>query len=175
MTIRRILPLAACCLLATTGTVNAQESAYADHTNRRIKALSPEEIASLETGAGMGMALAAELNGYPGPKHVLELADDLELTEEQRRQTQAMFETMQAGAIQIGAEIILEEAQLDSLFTAGTITESALEDFIARIAESHGKLRAVHLRTHLTMRALLSDHQAGLYNALRGYGGHTGH
>ncbi len=173
MTIRRILPLAACCLLATTGTVNAQESAYADHTNRRIKALSPEEIASLETGAGMGMALAAELNGYPGPKHVLELADDLELTEEQRRQTQAMFETMQAVAIRIGRDVILEEARLDTLFSAGVVTESELEASVARIAESQAKLRTVHLRTHLSMRALLTDDQAGLYNELRGYGGHT--
>ena len=169
MTVHRMLSLAACCLVATTGTIDAQESPYADHTNRRIKALSAEEIVALETGAGMGLALAAELNGYPGPRHVLELADDLELTEEQRRQTQAMFETMQATAIRIGRDIILEEARLDTLFSAGTITESALEASVARIAESQGKLRAVHLSTHLTMRALLSTHQANLYNQLRGY------
>jgi hypothetical protein len=80
-----------------------------------------------------------------------------------------MFETMQATAIRIGREIILEEARLDTLFSADTITESALQASVARIAESQGKLRTVHLRTHLTMRALLSDHQANLYNQLRGY------
>ena len=33
---------------------------------------------------GMGLALAAELNGYPGPAHVIELAKSLGLSEPQR-------------------------------------------------------------------------------------------
>ena len=38
--------------------------------------------------ASMGLALAGELNGYPGPKHVLELAAELDLSEDQRRAVQ---------------------------------------------------------------------------------------
>jgi hypothetical protein len=33
----------------------------------------------------MGLALAAELNGYPGPIHVLELGDQLNLSSVQSR------------------------------------------------------------------------------------------
>jgi len=38
-------------------------------------ALSVEQIEQYRAGAGMGYAKAAELNRYPGPMHVLELAD----------------------------------------------------------------------------------------------------
>ncbi len=175
MTIHRVLPLAAWCLVVATVSMSAQDTAYAGHSGRRIKALSAEEITSLEAGAGMGLALAAELNGYAGPRHVLELADQIELTDEQRRQTQTKFDAMQAAARRIGAEIILGEARLDSLFNGGTITEDSLDSSVTHIAESRAKLRTVHLRTHLSMRTLLSDHQAHLYAELRGYGGTTEH
>jgi hypothetical protein len=55
-------------------------SPYAGEEQRVIKSLSPEEIESLKAGAGMGFAKLAELNGFPGPKHVLELAGRLELS-----------------------------------------------------------------------------------------------
>ena len=51
---------------------------------REVKALSAEQMTALAAGRGMGSALAAELNGYPGPLHVLELADPLGLSEGQR-------------------------------------------------------------------------------------------
>jgi hypothetical protein len=51
------------------------EAPYAGHQERPIKALAPEEVAGLLGGEGMGYALAAELNHYPGPRHVLDLAD----------------------------------------------------------------------------------------------------
>jgi hypothetical protein len=53
---------------------------------RTIKALSDDsddDIAALLKGEGMGMAKAAELNDYPGPAHVLTLALELKLTENQ--------------------------------------------------------------------------------------------
>lgn len=175
MTLRRTLPLAASCLILVTGTVRAQESQYAEHTDRRIKALSAEDIASLEAGVGMGLALAAELNGYPGPKHVLELADELELTAEQRRSTEALFQQMQSDAQRIGTDVIREEAALDSLFSQGVITEPALDQSVTRIAALQGELRTLHLGTHLTMRALLTEHQTVQYNQLRGYAGNEAH
>ena len=48
---------------------------YAGMQQRALKALSEDQIADLRAGKGMGLALAAELNGYPGPIHVLELCD----------------------------------------------------------------------------------------------------
>jgi hypothetical protein len=56
----------------TTAQHQHQQSPYADLKGREIKALSPEELAQYEAGEGMGLALAAELNRYPGPRHVLD-------------------------------------------------------------------------------------------------------
>ena len=46
-------------------------SPYAGEERREIKSLSPQEIGDYLAGKGMGLAKAAELNGYPGPAHVL--------------------------------------------------------------------------------------------------------
>src|SRR6266478_2961860 len=75
--------------------VRAETSPYAGMQNRGLKALSEQQIEDLRAGRGMGMALAAELNSYPGPAHVLELASALDLSEAQRGRTQALFEEMQ--------------------------------------------------------------------------------
>jgi len=43
----------------------------------------------------MGLAKAAELNHYPGPRHVLDLASELKLSEEQRLRIEQIYNTMQ--------------------------------------------------------------------------------
>ena len=63
----------------------AAPSPYAGEESRSIKALSAEEIQDYEAGKGMGFAKSAELNGYPGPSHVLALSRDLHLSAEQQR------------------------------------------------------------------------------------------
>src|SRR5262249_41252646 len=99
---------------------SAQEQPYAGYEQRPIKALSSEQIADLKVGGGMGLALAAELNGFPGPIHVLELSDKLELTAEQREAVEALYAAMKAAAIPIGKRLIREEAELDRLFASGS-------------------------------------------------------
>ncbi len=74
-------------------------SPYAGLERRAVKALSSDEIADLRAGRGMGLALAAELNGYPGPVHVLEHAGSLALSGEQRARMQTLYEAMRAEAI----------------------------------------------------------------------------
>ena len=88
---------AAIALVALGGGASAQmhQPSYAGMQARPIKSLSDQQIADLKAGRGMGMALPAELNGYPGPSHLLELADQLDLSTEQR-QTSAMFEGMKS-------------------------------------------------------------------------------
>ena len=51
----------------------ALASPYAGQESRRIKSLSEQDIAELRAGRGWGLAKAAELNGMPGPAHLLEL------------------------------------------------------------------------------------------------------
>jgi Spy/CpxP family protein refolding chaperone len=144
---------------------------YAGQEGRDIKALSPEEVADHLAGRGMGLAKAAELNGYPGPAHVLELAGPLGLSPEQRARTQALFERMQARAIALGRELVEAERALDRLFASRTVTVAALGPALARIGELQARLRQAHLEAHLEQTALLTAEQVAAYGRLRGYAG----
>jgi Spy/CpxP family protein refolding chaperone len=142
---------------------------YAGLQDRPIKALSDQQIADLRAGRGMGLALAAELNGYPGPMHVLELADALQLSDRQRAETAALFAAMKAEAIPLGERLIAGETALDRLFADRTVTRVALDDALARLAADQAALRAAHLRYHLAMVELLTPAQTARYAELRGY------
>src|SRR3979490_2736187 len=98
MKARKILLVLTFCSLAVPELAGAATAQYAGEQTRAIKALSNEDIAALLKGEGMGLAKAAELNGYPGPVHVLMLAKELKLTENQRQQIQAVFDRMSAAA-----------------------------------------------------------------------------
>ena len=142
---------------------------YSGLQQRDIKALSAEQITDLRQGRGMGLALAAELNGYPGPMHVLELKDQLRLTADQHQQFQQLFESMKAEAIAAGEDLINSERALDRAFADGRMTPETLGALTARIGDAQGRLRAVHLKYHLTSADLLSEHQRRRYADLRGY------
>ena len=142
---------------------------YAGLEHRRVKALSEQQIADLRAGRGMGLALAAELNGYPGPLHALELADALELTAGQRRRTNELLEAMRAETIPIGERIISEETVLNRLFAERMVTQAALQEATLRIGVAQGELRSAHLRTHLQMIEVLTPGQVADYVRLRGY------
>jgi hypothetical protein len=120
----KIWPLIASIAFVTS--VHAQ-TPYAGMQTRPIKALSEQQIADLGAGRGMGLALAAELNGYPGPSHVLELADKLELSTEQRASMQRLFDSMKAEAMPLGAKLIEQEAELDKQFASRTVTPESPE------------------------------------------------
>lgn len=77
--------VAAVLLLAFSGAMHAQHQPYAGQHERELKALSVEEVNQYTAGAGMGYAKSAELNHFPGPMHVLELAEPLKLTAAQYR------------------------------------------------------------------------------------------
>ena len=162
--------LCSCAVYANT------ESPYSGQEIRAIKALSQQEIDGYLSGQGMGYALAAELNHYPGPRHVLDLAEELALSEQQLRQTQTLFTEMRAKAVELGQQLVAKEKALDQLFASGDINEQALNSVLAEIGELHAQLRYVHLSTHLKQKALLSQHQVHLYDQLRGYdaGEHDG-
>lgn len=144
-------------------------SPYTGQEKREIKALSKEEIDGYLSGGGMGFAKAAELNHYPGSRHVLDLADQLQLSAEQRKRTQAIFESMNSQAMSLGKQLVEKEHLLDSRFAEGTISDAELEKFVTEFSAIQGKLRAVHLRAHLAQRVVLTTDQVKLYDAHRGY------
>ena len=148
-------------------------SAYANQQTRNIKALSPEDIAGLRAGAGTpfgGMAKLAELHSYPGPRHVLDAveAGELEVTDQQLEQINALYQAMKSNAIEIGEEIIQLETGVDDAFTSRTITNELLPEMVLESGRLYGRLRLVHLETHLSMSEILAPHQVEQYNRLRG-------
>jgi hypothetical protein len=165
------------CLLGLLVTVQSEaqdrSKPYAGQQTRSIKALSTEDVAGLLNGEGMGMAKAAELNGYPGPAHVLALAKELKPTEAQQVQVQGIFDRMNAEARRLGTILIEHERALDDLFASGIITPDRLVVETAAISEIQGKLRSVHLAAHLETKPILGADQIALYSRLRGYGHHN--
>ncbi|HLU06677.1 MAG TPA: hypothetical protein VKZ91_08985 [Woeseiaceae bacterium] len=155
--------------LVTWSASASDESSYAGQERRPIKSLSEQEIKSLRRGDGMGLARLAELNHFPGPRHVLDLSRELELSAQQRADTQALYDEMVKNAVSLGVDIVEAEAQLDQKFGEGSISPEALETALREIGRLRAELRYVHLRAHLSQKQLLSAEQVRKYDALRGY------
>lgn len=161
------------CMIATTwsfsGYAEVGHQPYAGLETRDITSLSADDIAELEAGRGWGLALPAELNGYPGPTHVLELAEALELSERQRAQIIEIFEEMREEAVAAGAELIAAERALDQSFADGYVTVALLGELTEAAASARGNLRFIHLSRHLQTIGILNDEQIERYGVLRGY------
>ena len=165
---QRLLVTAA--VLLASASVFAQ-TPYAGMQTRAVKALSEQQVSDLTAGRGMGLALAAELNGYPGPSHVLELADQLELSANQRDRIKALFESMKAEAQPLGSKLIAQETELDRLFATHSISPATLKASTVAIAVTQGELRETHLKYHLSTADILNASQLLRYAELRGYAG----
>lgn len=174
MTPRVLLSFASLLLLAGCTSHGAAPDAstnpYGSLVDSPVRGLTPEQIEQLETGAGMSLALPAELNGYPGPKHVLELAEELGLEPDQVDEVQTIHDETQQAAIEVGTQIVEKYRELDEAFRSGAIDEADVEALTEEIGTLEGDLRSVHLRAHLRTQPILSDHQRAMYVQLRGYG-----
>ena len=147
----------------------AHKSNYTGEVDRVIKSLSAKDIEDLTLGNGMGFAKAAELNGYPGPKHVLEMQEELFLEKEQLTSIKQIFEEMKSQAQSQGQKLISLEKELNDYFSNTTITNDTLETTSKKIAEAKSNLRYIHLSAHIKTTEALSKSQIKKYNQLRGY------
>lgn len=144
-------------------------SKYAGQETRAIKGLSADDMDELRRGGGWGLAKPAELNGVPGPAHLLELKDDIPLTAAQVTRIESLHAAMTEQAIVAGRELIRLEAELDAGFRERRIDAEMLRRLLGDIEAVRRDLRYIHLSTHLQTPAILSDDQIARYNALRGY------
>jgi hypothetical protein len=144
-------------------------SKYAGEETREIKSLSEADIKELESGSGWGLAKAAELNGLPGPAHILEMKEEIALSAEQLEAVVKLYEEMKQEAIVLGVSLIEVEKELNNHFAKGTITDERLEELLENGAQIRKRLRYVHLSTHLKTPHILTSEQISLYNELRGY------
>lgn len=146
-------------------------SPYAGQQTREIKALSPTQTADLLAGKGMELAKAAELNGYPGPMHTLELATQLDLSAEQKQASEALMIRHKTEARDLGTRLVEAERALDLAFSSRQIDAARLAAHTERIGQLQAQLRKSHLETHLQQSALLTPEQISRYAQLRGYAG----
>ena len=132
-----------------------------------IRALPAETVEQIERGQGAGFALPAERNGVPGPSHVLELADRLGLSGDQRAQTQAVFDEMRAAAIPAGARYLDAERALEADLRDGAVDEAELTARVAEVSRLEGELAAIHLVAHVKTASILTPDQVAAYSRLR--------
>jgi hypothetical protein len=166
---KHLLVTVAVLVVMSDAVVAQSHQPYAGQEQRAIKALSDQQIDDLKNGRGMGLALTAELNGYPGPLHVLELADRLALTADQKASVQRLFESMKQESVPLGVKLIEQEQELERLFAARAITPDTLRAATSAIAATQGQLRESHLKYHVSTAALLTQSQMQQYAVLRGY------
>jgi Spy/CpxP family protein refolding chaperone len=156
-----------------TSTIAASEheykSKYIGQERRAIKSLSNDDIQELKAGAGWGLAKAAELNGLPGPKHILEMKKEIELTAEQERAIVALYNDMHTEAVELGHKLIAYERELNNRFAERNIDEKVLDQLLIKISETYKSLRYTHLSAHLKTPGILTEAQIKNYNKLRGY------
>jgi len=159
-------------LLALVPLMSCSEqhtSEYVGEENREIKSLSSDDITALKKGSGWGLAKAAELNGYPGPIHILEMESEIDLTESQKRKIEKLYKKMNGEAVVLGEQLIDIEKALSKSFYSQEIDPELLESYVHEAGSVHAKLRFVHLSAHLETPRILSTEQVSLYNDLRGY------
>ncbi len=142
---------------------------YAGQQTRGISTLSEADVAMLLAGGGWGLAKPAELNGYPGPAHVLELADELELSPQQKRRVELIFKRMQMRAKSIGSRYVAAEQAIDEIFKSGKVETGSLQTRLRDTERLRSELRRAHLVAHIETTPLLSEVQRKKYAELRGY------
>jgi len=163
--------LALCTLSVNNASFAESEhqSAYAGEQHRSIKSLSAADIAALKAGAGWGLAKSAELNGVPGPLHLLEMQDEIDLTFSQVELITTVYNEMQSSAKSLGEQLIAQESMLDEKFRNDVPNTDELQSMLGQIGSTRSNLRFVHLSAHLKMPDILSADQIDRYNRLRGY------
>ncbi|HEY3065330.1 MAG TPA: periplasmic heavy metal sensor [Methylomirabilota bacterium] len=154
-------------VLATGATVRAQHSGprHAGHDTAQMCEREFQTVVG--EGLGFGMAFAADKNGYPGPRHVLELKHRLRLTPAQEARTQALLDEMFAQSRPRSARLLEAERRLGQLFAASGADEAAVARTVAEVERARADVRLVHLLFHLRTRDVLTAAQREEYRRAR--------
>ena len=155
--------------LAFAVGATAADKPYAGLETRSIKALSDQEIADYLQGHGMGASKVAELNHYPGPRHVLDTSDELGLSATQLAKAKEIWQAMDVKARALGETIVAKEAALETSYASGEATPADTRAVLDELARLQADLRYTHLSAHLALRSVLSTAQIAKYDELRGY------
>jgi len=97
------------------------------------------------------------------------MEDKIDLTQEQKKKRQQIYNKMKGEAVALGEQLIRLEMGLNSEFSTGNINQELLENYVQEIEKVTTNLRIVHLPTHLQTPNILTNKQIISYNKLRGY------
>jgi hypothetical protein len=156
-------------LLSCIAAAQAADSPHVGQEKRVAKGQSEKEAGDYLGGRGTDLSKVAEMNGYPGPGHVLEETQKLGLSAKQLEKTQRVYDSMTHSASRIGKAILHKEAELASLFAEQKATPENTERLLKELANLQADLRMVHLNGHLSMRQILSKPQIEKYSQVRGF------
>jgi len=140
-----------------------------------IKSLSNNEVSGYLNGKGMGFSKVAELNSFPGPRHVLDLASELNLSKQQINKTSAIYHAMKAKAKDYGKQFIEKEKEIENVFSNNGVDLQKLALLTKESAEIKAHIRLSHLEAHISQQMVLSKKQIEKYDQLRGYSGTHSH
>lgn len=144
-------------------------SPYAHAQSTEVSNLTPDEVRELRNGEGMGLARAAELNHFPGPRHLLDLRSELDLNHAQIDRIEAIHKNMRTDAIAKGEDILQAEIHLANLFASGQPTAAEVKRVTGHLGIMRGQLQAIHLLAHIESTRELTSEQIEGYDRLRGY------
>ena len=153
-----------------SGNGSGSGQPYASLDKRGVASFPDDEVAGIRDGRGMGYALPAELNGYPGPMHILELAAELEITAAQRSEIEVLFQRMKDRARAAGEAYVAAEMALDQVFKSQKADAQTIAQLTRNADAKRADKRLAHLDAHIEARRLLSEPQLQRYATLRGYG-----
>ena len=131
------------------------------------KPVLPPDREDLLKGTGVGLTAIADMNNYPGPRHVLDLKSELSLTRDQVKKTEALEKVVSSSAVAKGGEIVQAEEELNQLFEAGTVSEKVMRSKLEQIGKLRADLRFIHLQAHLRMRQILTPEQIKQFTELK--------
>lgn len=132
------------------------------------RTISQAEVDALLLGQGMGMAAAAEINGYPGPRHALDLKEELNLTPDQRFAISRLMGATLGQTRALGQRIVDAERRLDTDMATGQLSSDQVKARLENIASLRAQLRFTHIDAHLKTKKILTQDQVARYYELRG-------
>jgi Spy/CpxP family protein refolding chaperone len=133
-----------------------------------LSGISESEKKALLAGSGLGAGMIAMQNGYPGPKHVLEMGDELGLTAEQKEEIGTLFAERKASFVDMGSELVKKDEELTAMFASGSVKTKDVEKLAREIGQLQGELRAGHLNAHVLTWEALTEAQREKLASMRG-------
>lgn len=161
----KLTAIMVCAVLTGCTTLSPQKTSY--HEQHQL--FSEKNDEGYLTGEGMGYAMLADENHYPGPRHVLDLAKELKLSPQQIKDSQTLFDQMQKDASELGKKLVAKQKIFHHLFRTGQINDDTLAMLLTEMSILETKIRYVHLSAHLKQRAILTPNQIEHYDILRRY------